>query len=300
MKLKIKTISNELIQRARQADLASVLMLRFNYDLKSEGNRQYRDRKHDSLVIKDNMYFWNSKSIGGNSVDFLMKHHNLSFKEAIEILTNENFTQQKGSEELNSQQSFTLPTKAKSFQRAFAYLNQTRNIDNSIITDLIDNKQLIQTKKRNNIAFIVYDEDNQMAGAELQGTLDKLRFKGIARNSNTQYGFNIRTSCNVKKCFAFESAIDLISFYELYKHTEAIKDSILLSLAGLKVNTLRHMLKAFKIDSEASCNVFICTDNDKASDNFKINLEKTEINFKEVIVPKNLKDWNDYLKYKKQ
>lgn len=246
------------------------------------------------------MYFWNSKNEGGNSIDFLTRHLNFNFKEAVEILTDEAFEQEKSFAEQQTQQNFQIPAKAKSFQRAFAYLNQTRSIDNSIITNLIDNKQLIQTKEHNNIAFLIYDENNKIVGAELQGTLDKIKFKGIAKNSKSNYGFNITTSKDIKKCFAFESAIDLLSFYQLYKQDKAMDDSILLSLAGLKVNTLRYTLEAFKIDSKGSGNVFICTDNDKASNSFKKNLRNTKVIFNEIIVPCNFKDWNDYLQYKKQ
>lgn len=293
-------INKDIIKQARQTELAPVLIDKFNYDLKIEGNRQYRDRQHSSLVFKNNMYFWNSKQDSGNSVDFLIKHLNLNFKESIEILTNSYIPDKKSSEEVRTQQSFRLPTKADNFKRAFAYLNQTRCIDNSIITQLIDYKLLIQTKKNNNIAFIIKNEHKKIVGAELQGTLDLIKYKGIAPGSNNQYGFNIQTSENIRKLFAFESAIDLLSFYELYRHTEGIKNALLLSLGGLKVNVLRNTLKAFKIDSEGSGDIYICTDNDNASNVFKNDLKSKKINFKEVIVPLSIKDWNDYLKLKKQ
>lgn len=251
-------------------------------------------------MFKNNMYFWNSKQDSGNSVDFLIKHLNLNFKESIEILTNSYIPDKKSSEEVRTQQSFRLPTKADNFKRAFAYLNQTRCIDNSIITQLINNKLLIQTKENNNIAFLINDERKQIVGAELQGTLDKIRFKGIAQGSKSNYGFNIQTSNNIEKLFAFESAIDLLSFYELYRCTEGIKNALLVSLGGLKVNVLRNTLQAFKIDFEGSGDIYVCTDNDNASKVFKSDLKSKKINFKEITVPSNIKDWNDYLKFKKQ
>lgn len=289
-------ISKKLIKQARQANLVDYLNNKHNFKLKKEGNR-YRDLHHDSLVITlPNAYYWNSKQSSGNSIDFLMNHLNMDFKTAVQELTNTNLEHKKTLDQLpHTNQGFTAPEPAESFARAFAYLNKSRCISNNIITQLIKNKQIIQTKQHNNIAFLIADEKNTIVGAELQGTLTYKKFKGIAANSKYGYGFNIQIK-EPKKAFFFESAVDLLSFYQLCKNNilnVPLNSSILVSMAGLKVNTLCNTLTAFKIDFEPC----VCVDGDVAGNNFKTALKKQNIKFKEILVPEGFKDWNEYLQY---
>ena len=46
-----------------------------DFGIKSNGNKWARSNKHDSLVLnkEKNMFFWNSKGIRGNAVDYLIK-----------------------------------------------------------------------------------------------------------------------------------------------------------------------------------------------------------------------------------
>ena len=288
-------INKNIIRQARQANLVAYLESK-GYSFTKQGNR-YRCMEHNSLLITNcNAYFWNSKQDHGNSIDFLVKHLNMDFKTAVQELTNTNLEHKKTLDQLpHTNQGFTAPEPAESFARAFAYLNKSRCISNNIITQLIKNKQIIQTKQHNNIAFLIADEKNTIVGAELQGTLTYKKFKGIAANSKYGYGFNIQIK-EPKKAFFFESAVDLLSFYQLCKNNilnVPLNSSILVSMAGLKVNTLCNTLTAFKIHSEP----YICVDNDTAGANFRKSLRHQGIAFKNTEIPNNFKDWNEYLKY---
>ena len=294
-------IGEELIQQARKADLETYLMSK-GYSFRREGNR-VRCMEHNSLVITNgNAYFWNSKQDHGNSIDFLVKHLNMDFKTAVKELTNT---------DLEHKKSFLQPRTVKSsnyivtkdyLNRAYAYLNKHRCISNDIISRLIEKGYLRMITGSNYkypvIGFAILNKNKQILGYELQGTFDKVKFKGLTPDvANTNLGFNI-TIGQPKKAFFFESAVDLLSFYQLCKNNilnAPLEGSLLVSLAGLKVNTLCNTLSTFKIDSKAC---YVCVDSDKAGTNFKTALKNQGIKFIDIKIPNyNCKDWNEYLQY---
>ena len=303
MILKTKTVMNlinikELTLKARQANLVDYLESR-GYSFIRKGNR-HRCVEHSSLVITNgNAFFWNSKQEHGNSVDFLIKYLNMDFKTAIKELTNTDLEHKKSPLQPQTVKSNYIVTK-NYLNRAYGYLNKQRCIENTIISNLIKKgymKMLTGPKyKYPVIGFTILDKNKQVVGYELQGTFDKVRFKGLTEDSKYGYGFNFAIG-EPEKAYFFESAIDLLSFYQLWKHgyiSEDLNSSLLASMSGLKVSTLTNTLSAFKIDSVAS----VCIDNDIAAMNFKKTLTEQKISFKSIEVPnKKYKDWNDYLKY---
>lgn len=279
--------SKEQIRQARQADLAEFLKSK-GVNLIRNGTR-YRHPDHNSLVFTKNSYYWNSRSETGNSIDYLVKHLGYDFTTAVYELTKEKNTLKSTSLGCFSIDNIKL---SNNYNRAFAYLNKTRFIDNNIITQLKNNNHLF-IDERNNIVFPIYDENNKIVGAELQGTLTYKKFKGISKGSKYGYGFNIKTSHQPKKAFFFESAIDLISFYQLceYCFQADIEDSILISMAGLKPNIVECTLKAFQIDFKP----ILCVDNDKAGQAFLNALKSQNKAYEVYLPPDDYKDWNEYL-----
>jgi len=144
------------------------------------------------------------------------------------------------------------------------------------------------------------DEKNNAVGAELQGVTKK-RFKGIMKNSKYGYGFNVRFSnSNDDKydyVLFFESAIDLISFmdYKQNHQNKSLENCILVSMAGLKKNVVKHMLKVFKSDK-----VVLCIDNDEAERKFKDEIEGVGVEFLQRSPDVKYKDWNEQLMVVKQ
>lgn len=281
-------MNKELIKQARQANLAQFL-LEQGVDLKREG-RRYKSKEHDSLIFTNNSYYWNSRNEHGNSIDYLVKHLNFTFQEAVAALSG-----MKNSTLTDSQSvecfKITDVITSNQLQRTIAYLNKTRFIDTDIITSLIKNKVLLQEQTTNNAIFVMLNENDEPVGAELQGTLSHVRFKGVAPGSIYGYGFNIKDVPNPTKAFFFESAIDLLSFYQMYKHR--LESYILVSMAGLKVNVIETTLGAYKTIVE----LFIATDNDQASTTFKQGLT---MQFKDVLPRAPHKDWNEQLRDRKK
>lgn len=282
-------INKDLIRQARQANLADYLLKR-GEPLKRDGHKRFRHKEHDSLVFTENAFYWNATGQKGNAIDFLMLFYGMDFKTALAELTNTNLSIKKElapvpqPKQVPVSDNFVLPNLNKNMRRVFAYLIKTRFIDSSIVQFLTKEKLLFQDE-RGNAVFPWVSEKQQIVGAELNGTLTDKRFKGIVKGSAYGYGYNI-TIGSPKALYAFESAIDLLSFWSLNK---GLKDALLVSMGGLKIEVLEGFLKR----SESPLNVFLCVDNDKAGKTF-MKAVQTQINAQNLLPPKG-KDWNEYL-----
>jgi len=286
-------ITKELIKQARQTDLAEYLLKR-GEPLKRDRNGRYRHLEHDSLVFTKNAFYWNSRSEKGNAIDFLMLYYQMDFQTALAELTNTDLSIKKEPapvakrEQVPVSIDFVLPQINKDKRRTFAYLIKTRLIDTSIVQKLAKENLLMQDQ-RGNAVFPWFDENRQVVGSELNGTLDKIRFKGISPGSKYGWGYNIRIG-SPEALYAFESAIDLLSFWSLHK---GLKNVLLVSMGGLK----EEVLKGFLERSTSLSDVFLCVDNDDAGKRF-IEAVQSKINATPDLPPLG-KDWNDYLKTKK-
>lgn len=304
-------VTKEEIKQARQANIAQYLLSK-GVQLQKVGKR-YKSKEHDSLVFTDNAYYWNSRQEHGNALDYATKHMGMDIPTAVKELSAFNKTVSKTEHQEFKINDIEL---SNNIQRAIAYLNKTRNIDYKIIQDLIKNKLLFQSKENSNIVFPIRNEKGDIVGAELNGTLSNKRYKGIAENSQYGYGFNLRTSKieDIKNYMFFESTIDMLSYINIYQingKLSDLKDTLLVSMGGLKPNIVKHTLEAFKNNHEP--NVYLCVDNvmiDKAAYNF-CQLTVNELKDVKVssmicssypketnrfmIEPSLGKDWNDQL-----
>lgn len=278
----MKTISSNLLKQARQTDLASYLLSR-GENIKKVGTR-WEHKTHDSLIIKRNMFFWNSRQEKGNSIDFLILFYGLTFDAAVEELTKNTFICSDDEET----KGFDLHYN-NNLKKTIAYLCKTRMIDYSIVRELIENKYINQDEK-GNVVFKIYDELGELVGAELVGTNSNIRFKGVATGTKYGYGFNIKIG-EPKKALFFESAIDLISFYQIHK--DKLKNNILISLSGLKENIFSNMLLKYAV---SSFNAFLCVDDDYAGDEFIVLIKGKYDAIKVYRTDKGIKDWNEMLK----
>jgi len=276
-------IEKALIQQARQTNIGEYLMST-GLQLKRNGKR-YKHPEHDSLIFTDGAYFWNSRQESGNAVDYLTRHLDMTFGEAVEALTG--FTP---SAPPDTQTAELLLN--NDCRRSIAYLNKTRKIDYEIIIDLVKNKLIQQEANTNNAVFSMLDEHGQTVGAELQGTLSDKRFKGVQAGSKYGYGFNLKYGKKPDFIMFFESAVDLLSFVNIVKlQNRVLDDCILVSMCGLKTNIVTHFLSTFTGVS----GVFSCVDNDNAGVEFENALEGLKIAFKAHKPDKAYKDWNEQL-----
>ena len=98
---------------------------------------------------------------------------------------------------------------------------------------------------------------------------------------------------NPDKLFFFEAPLDLMSFYEMNK--DKLKNSILVSMQGLKHNCIIENMKYYGIND-----ISVCVDNDDGGKKF-INFIKEEFkdNNPKFFIPKS-KDWNEDIKIEKE
>ena len=253
-------IDNNLIEVASNVNLADYLISR-GVQLKKVG-QGYIMIQHDSLRFYQNTFNWYSKGEKGNTISFLCKYYKMSFPEAVN--------------ELCRFVGFT-PDNNHDDKRVIAYLCKKRGLDYNLVTSLINYKLLYQDE-RGNCNFVIRDFDKYPIGQEIVGTGDK-RYKQITLHE----GFGFYLTCgNPTDALFFESAIDLLSCFQLYQ--KKFTHHLLISMGGLNPSVIYNVL------SLADFKVWLCVDNDKSGDIF-INCFSNCNTFR----PKGFKDWNDLL-----
>lgn len=275
-------MDKELIEKAKRADI-SALGLNF----KSEG-KSLRCLNNDSLIFKVGregfwVFAWNSRNLRGDLIKFVMEYYGKSFTDSVSFLTSEAVK----TISINTIKKFTkaielqMPQQSPNMHRAIAYLSKTRYIKQATIQYLIDRKLLYQDA-RGNVVFVWKGLEGKEIGAEINGTLSNKKYKGIAPGSKFGYGFTIKSG-TPNTLYFFESAIDLLSFTNLYK----CKNCVLVSMGGLKQEVVYTYMNLYP-----GAETVICVDNDEAGDTF---IKRNNFNMYKRIVPK-LKDFNEDLK----
>jgi len=281
-------IEQSIIQQARQADLPSYLISK-GEPLKRDG-KGYSHAVHDSLKIQRNMYCWNAQGTKGNSLSFVQEFYGMSFLEAIKELTGEQSRQVIPLAAVNSAaRILVMPEKGNDAKRVWAYLIQTRKISQLVVKMCFD-RHLIYQDMNGNVVFRMTGTDGEVVGAEVRGTGHK-PFKGVASGSKEGYGFNITLGANYERMIVFESSMDLLSFITL--NYDKLDRRVLVSMAGLKEQTLLNMAKLHNIPTTSVC---CCVDQDPAGINFANDM-KIKHGTKMYLPPAELgvKDWNEML-----
>lgn len=291
----LRQIDSNLAEQARNTNLVDFLSSKGETLKKVDNRGRYHLAEHDSLIVRGSFFWWNSRGLEGNAIDFMKVYYGMEFKEAVAELTNTALpTIEKrlasATNTLQVSREFSLPDLTKDMRRTFAYLIKTRHIDPSIVQKLAKEKLILQDQ-RGNIVFPWVD-NGQIIGAELTGTLTDKRFKGVVADSKYGHGYNI-TIGSPKRLCVFESAIDLLSFWSHYKYK--LEDVLLVSMAGLKEEVIKGFLNRYN----GRLDVYLAVDNDKAGDTF-IQTIQAEIEALPKQPPEQFKDWNDYLKHKSQ
>lgn len=304
-------VDRKVIEEIKKVNMVAFLGSQ-GYSFKKEGANFYRCIEHSSLILKekDNIftYYWNAQNEHGDIIDFVQSNIcNGGFIEAVSYLKaylglNNTIYIAKHKEDTGHQGScvndkFEIEF-ADNKKRVIAYLCKTRGLEYSIVLSFIK-KGLISQDKRNNVVFLFKDEKGQTVGADTIGTNSKIRYKGIKKNSNEEYGFSINIGTEAKSIYVFESCIDLLSYYEMYK--SELSNAVLLSLSGAgKINKIE---KYVKDGTEA---IYMCTDNDEAGskciediNNLFVDSNIKILDNRDALMAYNVKDYNELLQIKK-
>jgi len=244
------------------------------------------------INVDTNQWTCFSENKGGkNAVNCLTEMLGMDFKTAVRELADSatSYTPRREKNSFSAQKKaeaapreLVLPEKADNMKKVFAYLCQTRKINSQIVSQLAHDKLLYQDT-RGNAVFVHREENGKIVGAEIQGTNSEKRYKGVAQGTSESV-FAVKIG-EPKKAYVFESAIDLLSFKQL-ANPEKIQDSMLVSMAGLKPNTLKSL-------AESGVKMFSCVDNDEAGINFTTANKLTPC--RKILEENGVKDYNELL-----
>ena len=293
-------ITDEQKERANLVNLPQFLMSH-GFDLKKVG-KEYVWKEHDSLHIKDNgpgecgQWFRFSENKGGDNIGLLREYMDMSFIDAVEALTGElierTYTPSRTYELKPVQQTARELSlaEADNCRRVFAYLCKTRGLDYDMLSALVKEGTISQEEKTGNVLFKYYDDQGKVIGAEKVGTSTEHKFKGIATGSAGGHGFEVVHGTG-EKAFFFESAIDMLSYLQM--HSKELDNCRLVSMMGVKPSIVLDTMLRHNIAPE---NVFLCSDNDTAGNEFARRLQEHYPDMKRIITPDTYKDWNDMLR----
>lgn len=319
-------VSKEEKEKANNINLVEYL-LSIGEPLKNEGNNFYRHRDHNSLVVnsRKNYFSWNSRSVSGNAVTYLMNVHHLSFQHAVKKI-NDDLGKHKLTNfkvpELNYPDKFKYDVKEVSTnENIIKYLVEDRKIDLDLVQAFIK-ADLIKEDRFKNVVF-KWKENGELVGANLQGTreipeekrlhADRPYFKKVLPTTEeaTFSGFNI-TRGYPENIYFFEAPIDLLSYLSLNR--SELSNCRLMSMDGLKQQTLVMTLKKTSKElNELGRNIksiTLCVDNDAAGQQFINKFKDYEITCKngqvlkvnsdipELPAGQSKWDWNNELKMK--
>lgn len=293
-------ITDEQKERANLVNLPQFLMSH-GFDLKKVG-KEYVWKEHDSLHIKDNgsgergQWFRFSENKGGDNIGLLREYMDMSFIDAVEALNGElidrTYTPSRTYESKPVQQTARELSlaEADNCRRVFAYLCKTRGLDYDMLSALVKKGIISQEEKTGNVLFKYYDDRGKVIGAEKVGTSTEHKFKGIATGSAGGHGFEVVHGTG-EKAFFFESAIDMLSYLQM--HSKELDNCRLVSMMGVKPSIVLDTMLRHNIAPE---NVFLCSDNDTAGNEFARRLQEQYPDMKRIITPDTYKDWNDMLR----
>lgn len=293
-------ITDEQKERANFVNLPQFLMSH-GFDLKKVG-KEYVWKEHDSLHIKDNgpgergQWFRFSENKGGDNIGLLREYMDMSFLDAVEALTGEHidrtYTPSRTYESKPVQQTARELSlaEADNCRRVFAYLCKTRGLDYDMLSALVKEGTISQEEKTGNVLFKYYDDQGKVIGAEKVGTSTEHKFKGIATGSAGGHGFEVVHGTG-EKAFFFESAIDMLSYLQM--HSKELDNCRLVSMMGVKPSIVLDTMLRHNIAPE---NVFLCSDNDTAGNEFARRLQEQYPDMKRIVTPDTYKDWNDMLR----
>jgi DNA primase len=252
----------------------------------------FANENHASFKLdkRNNIWYLHSEGIGGNNIDFMMKHLKASVKEVLEWAENQNFFSfqpQNSIQKQNSLKQNYQITEIKEFQNENLkdYLHQ-RGLSTKVYPLVKEIHFKMNGKNLYAIGF-----ENLSGGWELRNSFYKgsLLMKDISiLNFNNESQNQNETG---KRIAIFEGFIDALSFVEMkpfYNGYLLVMNSI-----SLLNRTKEHL----KIYSE----IHLFLDNDKAGETCKNEILKSFPEAKDHSEIYALhKDLNDYLKSKKE
>lgn len=283
-----KEMASDMATRIKKAEQVDITLVAesLGYPLK-EFPKYWQSIDHPSLRFykNTNTYHWYSNDRGGNTINFCRNEATMNFKESLDYLLNSDFKQVDSTKMYQKKEPFSYYFKHDhSFKEVRDYLVNERKLDGTII-DALHKRGFIRQDIFKQCIF-AWSKNGKIVGASIQGTIEdwnkyeRGRFKGIAKNVEKNFGFNVSLG-NPDKMFIFESPIDLLSYWSLNKQ---LKNAMLVSMDGVKEASVQK-LTDYCIANKGfipTKGIYISTDNDREGQRF---YQKFENKTFEIIKP---------------
>lgn len=266
--------ASDMDKRIKQAEQVDITLVAesLGYPLK-EFPKYWQSLDHPSLRFykNTNTYRWYSNDRGGNTINFCRNEANMNFKESLNYLLDSDFKSVDPAKMQTKKEPFSYYFKHdESFQEVTNYLVNERKLDPTII-DTLHKRGFIRQDIFKQCIF-AWSKNGKIVGATVQGTIEdwdkyeRGRFKGIAKNVESNFGFNVSIG-NPNKIYVFESPIDLLSYWSLNKN---LKDSMLVSMDGVKEGSVQRLTEycIFNKGFIPTKGIYISTDNDREGQRF--------------------------------
>ena len=215
--------------------------------------------EHDSLVIfpKKNNFKWFSQDVQGDPITLVEQVKNVEFKEALNFLNDPSLTSFDATKVKSENKPFRYFLKEHSNPRlAKDFLVNVRGLHPKTVDFFVDKGVLAQSSRyhkadQSSEPVVIFKSFNpqtkDLIGATLQGINEnwekypkKGRLKEILANSSGDFGVHVDIGAP-KKLIFFESAIDMMSYYELKR--PKINDARLVAMNGLNQRVISNHLK---------------------------------------------------------
>lgn len=328
----------ERVEHARSRDILDVAN-ELHMELVRSG-RDYRWKEHDSMVISPdkNMWNWFSRHQGGDVIALVQTMKEINFNQAIDYLNDGTFKEFAAAERVQESFNYYLKPYEQPFEEARNYLKERRGLSDETIDFFLEKGVIAQANAKVNgsiepvVVFKSFDFSGEIVGATLQGIEENWEkwpergyAKNIVRNSDGITGMHVDIGHPNRLIFA-ESAIDLMSYYELNK--DNLQDVRLISMDGLKEGVIgRHLAQLqsdvsgrplrwshdelaeglqtaidnnFFVDGKHEDWITLAVDNDEAGQNFVSSLRDKGALVTEALPDlqpgQEKMDWNDALK----
>ncbi|OTN83782.1 hypothetical protein A5819_003762 [Enterococcus sp. 7E2_DIV0204] len=279
-----KSFSKDEIQQAATMSIVSVIES-FGLHLKKTGKAYSYGENHKLRVYPDsNSYYDFSTGVGGDPINFVQRHLQTNFSEAMNYLLKGEYTQSDFIEQPKEDFHYYFPRNSDT-SIGKDYLINERKLD-PILVNFLFEKDRIRMDKLNQIIF-PWQKDNVIVGATVQGTTynpekyPRGRFKGIAKNSESNFSYNISIG-RPNKMYVFESPIDMLSYWSMNKD---LRDVTFVSTNGAKEAAVFKTLGYLVTNKCQIKDIYVCSDNDRVGQQFyqKLDLGYENLAFHKVI-----------------
>lgn len=330
------------LEEAEKKDIVEVAQS-LGMGLIKQGNN-YLWEEHDSFVFntRKNLFYWNSRQKGGGTIQLVQIVKECSYKEAISYLNQMELGVFEAIQEEKKPHFRYFMKEHPKMQATMDYLMNDRQLSEETIQFFISKGVLAQSTYKDKksgqtepvIVFKNKDLEGNVKSITLQGMWENHELHGKRGRlkktiGNGFYGTSVSvgnfdtntpTSETPLRIIAFESPIDLMSYYELNKNT--IGDALLVSMNGLRKGTIStyianqmgslikeeekpdHLDKLQKLGAKTDkIHISLAVDNDEAgklfSDGFGIDFLPVQQELPMLLEGKEKSDWNDLLKESK-